>query len=164
MSEATRFARQPHFYHTLTVTPTAPPFVPVPYTRHSREKETFVQPSFPPPSGNLRAGIDDWKACPVFPIWFHTRSYAKVSENGNLDSADLVIQICPRGISPLNQFNLPWPIPFLERLLPTDGAFHGSMDFVPDQPVYSISLRKSFHEIISVAPYTLHKIGCHSDI
>ena len=48
-------------------------------------------------------------------------------ENGNLGSADLVIQICPRGISPLNQFNLPWPIPFLERLLPTDGAFHGSI-------------------------------------
>ena len=120
MSEATRFARQPHFYHILTVTPTAPPSFPY-RPRHSRE-------------------------------------------NGNLGSADLVIQICPRGISPLNQFNLPWPIPFLERLLTTDGAFHGSMDFIPDQPVYSISLRKPFDEVISMEPYTLHKIGCHSDV
>ena len=41
--------------------------------------ETFAQPSFPPPSGNLWAGVDDWKARQDFPIWFHARSYAMVS-------------------------------------------------------------------------------------
>ena len=79
-------------------------------------------------------------------------------------STDVVIQVRPGGVLFLNQLDLPLPVPFLECLLPVEGAFHGAVYFLPDQPVDTITIRESFDQVVLVLPHALDDVGGHSDV
>ena len=79
-------------------------------------------------------------------------------------SINLIIQVSPRRITPLNQFDLPCSIPFLDRPFSLDGTFHGFMNLVPNQPMNTVTFRESFHQVILVLPNPLGEIRSDTDI
>ena len=81
-----------------------------------------------------------------------------------LNRINLIIQVSPCRVTLLNQLDLPCSIPFLDRLFSQDGAFHGFMNLVPNQPVNTVTFRESFHQTILVLPEPLNEIRCDTDV
>ena len=73
-----------------------------------------------------------------------------------------MIQSLPIRISTLNQFEFPLSLLFLQLFLPRNNGFHALMKFIPNQPMNTIALRKSFHQIVLVRPYPLHRVRSHT--
>ena len=78
--------------------------------------------------------------------------------------SNLVVQIHPIWIRLLYQFHLPLPTPLFQSLLPSDRALHVRVNLIPDQPMDTISLRKSIDQIRFVLPNPLLKVRSHADV
>jgi hypothetical protein len=76
----------------------------------------------------------------------------------------VLIQAAPERIRPLDQRDLPWPLPFLDRLLPPDGRGHGVMQLIPYQGVHLVLFGKPLDEIVLVLPDPAHQIRGHADV
>ena len=91
----------------------------------------------------------------------HQPSFPRTRES---TSADFVVQVQPLRIIFLDQLNLPRASPLLERLFSSYGAFHRSVNLIPDKTVNTVALRESFHEVILMLPDTLDEIRCYTDV
>jgi hypothetical protein len=60
------------------------------------------------------------------------------------------VQILPKRVIVINQFQLPFAIPFLYLLFPADGRLRGFMHLIPNQTVSPVFLAETFNKIILV--------------
>ena len=154
--------------------PNPEPSFPRVWSRHSRASgnpEIFmieVDSRFPPASAGVtgndrRRGVDSG-ICGACPRLKRGNDGSSIHATIGSTSVNLIIQVSPCRVTLLNQLDLPCSIPFLDRLFSQDGAFHGFVNLVPNQPVNTITFRESFHQTILVLPEPLNKIRCDTDI
>ena len=93
-----------------------------------------------------------------------TSSFRRRPESSNLPSKDTGIQIQPLRIIPLDKFQFPIPVPFLDGLFVTNGRFHGFVVLKPDEGMHVVFSGKAWHHIVLVFPYAFYKIGCDTHI
>ena len=72
---------------------------------------------------------------------------------------DFFVKIKPLRIGRLDQFQLPRPLPFLDRLLAGNGRFHRFVQLEPDKGVHLVFLRKALDLVVLVLPDTLGEVG-----
>ena len=87
-------------------------------------------------------------------------------EGGNPGSSfrDTFIEIHPRRVVPLYQFQRPCPFPFLYLFFPLERRLPRFMDFIPNQTVNIIFLGKTLHQIVLMLAYTFNKVGGYACI
>src|SRR5690606_32666997 len=74
------------------------------------------------------------------------------------------IQVAPSWIHPLDQFDFPVALPFLDRLFPRDRAGNRGILLEPDQIVDMMPLAESFDDSLPVLPHAANKIRRHAQI
>ena len=79
-------------------------------------------------------------------------------------SADAAVEVSPGGVLLLDQAHFPSPIPLLDRLLPTDGALHGFVLFVPHERGDVVSMRMAFCHTGFVLPDAPGKVRGNAEV
>lgn len=81
-----------------------------------------------------------------------------------VQSKNVLIQVLPLRVLAFYQLQFPLSLPFFDRLFTRDSRHHSLMHLIPSQHMDAIFLGKPFYEVVLVFPYSLYKIGCHTDI
>ena len=79
-------------------------------------------------------------------------------------SYQLVVEVQPRVVGLLYQFELPASAPFFERLFPADCAVHAVMGFVPNELIDTVLAGESPKLTGLVLPYPLDEVGGHAGV